>query len=161
MIRILCTILAMALLGSAVIVSGTGFSHAGPGHDKSFSAGEPGDPSKAARTIRVSMRDGDGKMSFAPTRITVRKGEQIRFVVRNDGVLPHEFVLASVSDNDKHAKLMRENPHMMHRDANAVTAKPGKTTELLWRFNKAGTFEFACLIPGHREAGMHGKAVVR
>lgn len=161
MTRILRTVLASALLGSAVMISATGVSYADADHDKSFSAGEPGDPGKAARTIRISMRDGDGNMSFVPSRITVRKGEQIRFVIRNDGALRHEFVLASVSDNDHHAKLMREDPHMMHEDPNAVMAKPGKTTELLWHFNKAGTYEFACLIPGHREAGMHGKAVVR
>ena len=29
------------------------------------------------------------------------------------------------------------------------------------RFTKAEEFEFACLIPGHREAGMHGKVIVK
>ena len=35
------------------------------------------------------------------------------------------------------------------------------TGEILWRFTKAGSFDFSCLIPGHREAGMHGAVVVK
>jgi uncharacterized cupredoxin-like copper-binding protein len=50
---------------------------------------------------------------------------------------------------------------MQHHDANAVRLAPGKDTAILWRFTKAGTFEFACLIPGHYEAGMHGRVVVK
>jgi len=33
---------------------------------------------------------------------------------------------------------------------------PGETGERIWRFTKAGTFDFACLQPGHFEAGMIG-----
>jgi uncharacterized cupredoxin-like copper-binding protein len=75
--------------------------------------------------------------------------------------LKHEFVLASVADNDKHARMMMKNPDMDHDDPNAVSAKPGESVEMLWRFDKAGTFEFACLIPGHREAGMRGTVGVK
>lgn len=121
-----------------------------------FSAGEPGDPKKPARVVLVTMREGDGKMMFIPDRIEVRKGEQIRFVIRNNGVLKHEFTLASIPDNDKHAELMKKYPDMEHDDPNAKSVDPGKTAEILWHFHKQGEFEFACLIPGHREAGMHG-----
>ena len=37
----------------------------------------------------------------------------------------------------------------------------GKTAKTIWNFNRAGEFDFACLIPGHYEAGMVGKVVVR
>ncbi len=121
-----------------------------------FSAGEPGSPKKPARTVTVAMREGDGTMQFVPARIDVKKGEQVRFVIQNKGALKHEFTLASVQDNDKHAELMKKYPDMEHDDPNAKSVDPGKTAEIMWRFSKAGTFEFACLIPGHREAGMHG-----
>jgi uncharacterized cupredoxin-like copper-binding protein len=121
-----------------------------------FSAGEPGNPKKPARTVTVAMREGDGTMQFVPARIDVKKGEQVRFVIQNKGALKHEFTLASVQDNDKHAELMKKYPDMEHDDPNAKSVDPGKTAEIMWRFSKAGTFEFACLIPGHREAGMHG-----
>lgn len=126
-----------------------------------FSAGVPGDPKKPARVVEVTMRDGDGKMEFVPDHIDVKKGEQVRFIIKNQGALKHEFTLASVTDNDKHAKLMQKYPDMEHDDPNAKSVDPGKTAEILWRFNKSGTFEFACLIPGHREAGMHGTVTVK
>lgn len=107
------------------------------------------------------MREGDGKMLFIPDRIEIRKGEQIRFILRNSGALKHEFVLATVKENAKHAALMRKYPNMEHADPNARSVEPGKTAELVWRFHRAGKFEFACLIPGHRESGMHGTVIVK
>lgn len=121
-----------------------------------FSAGVPGDAKKPARTVTVEMSDADGTMKFTPGHLDVKKGEQVRFVIENKGSLKHEFMLASVKDNDKHTKMMRKFPDMEHDDPNAKTVDPGKAAEILWRFTKNGQFEFACLIPGHREAGMHG-----
>jgi uncharacterized cupredoxin-like copper-binding protein len=128
-----------------------------------FSAGEPGDPKKPARAIRVLMLDyGDEKdMKFEPAVITVRKGEQIRFVLENGGTENHEFMLATVAENRKHAELMKKFPDMEHDDPNAKRLAVSERGELFWRFTKAGEFEFACLIPGHYEAGMHGKIMVK
>jgi uncharacterized cupredoxin-like copper-binding protein len=50
---------------------------------------------------------------------------------------------------------------MEHDDPNGKTLQPSAKAELLWRFSKRGEFEFACLIPGHREAGMTGKVIVK
>jgi len=126
-----------------------------------FSAGEPGNPKKPARTVTVIMNDNEGTMRFAPDRLDVKKGEQVHFIIQNNGALKHEFTLASVQDNNKHAELMQKYPDMEHDDPNAKSVDPGKTAEILWRFSKTGTFEFACLIPGHREAGMHGTVAVK
>jgi uncharacterized cupredoxin-like copper-binding protein len=121
-----------------------------------FSAGVPGDVKKPARTVTVVMSESGGNMKFTPDHLDVKKGEQVKFVIENKGLLKHEFMLASVKDNDKHAEMMRKFPDMEHDDPNAKTVDPGKSSEILWRFTKSGRFEFACLIPGHREAGMHG-----
>jgi uncharacterized cupredoxin-like copper-binding protein len=150
-------------LVSTMLFSANAWAGAGPpghGHEN-FSAGEPGDAKKPARAVQVTMREGDGKMMFIPDKIDVRKNEQVRFIIRNNGLLKHEFTLASVEDNDKHAELMKKYPDMEHDDPNAKSVDPGKTAEILWRFSKAGEFEFACLIPGHREAGMHGFVQVK
>lgn len=136
-----------------------------PGHSHNggvtFSAGEPGDPKKPAQVIMVTMREGDGKMLFIPERIEVRKGEQVRFILRNNGLLDHEFVLATTEENLAHAEDMKKYPDMEHDDPNAKRIAPKKTSEFVWRFTKAGQFEFGCLIPGHREAGMTGIVVVK
>jgi uncharacterized cupredoxin-like copper-binding protein len=135
-------------------------AEADPGHPH-FSAGVPGDPKKPARTIEIVMREGDGRMEYVPSRVEVRRNEQIRFVLKNTGELPHEFVLATTADNLKHAGLMKKFPEMEHDDPNAKTLAPKASTELLWRFSKRGQFEFGCLIPGHREAGMTGILIVK
>jgi uncharacterized cupredoxin-like copper-binding protein len=128
-----------------------------------YSAGEPGDPKKPARTVRVLMvDDGNEKdMKFEPAVIAVRKGEQIRFVLENGGTESHEFMLATVAENRKHAALMKKFPDMEHDDPNGKRLAVSERGELLWRFTKPGEFEFACLIPGHYEAGMHGKVIVK
>ncbi len=107
------------------------------------------------------MSDDNGMKIHVPDHVDVKKGEQVHFVIQNKGALKHEFMLASVADNDKHAKLMMKYPDMEHDDPNAKSVDPGKSAEILWRFSKGGTFEFACLIPGHREAGMHGTVTVK
>ena len=126
-----------------------------------FSAGVPGNSKKPARTIEVTMKEGDGTMEYVPSRIEVKRGEQIRFVIKNVGELAHEFILASTAENLKHAVLMQKFPDMEHDDPNGKTLQPKANAEILWRFTKRGEFEFACLIPGHREAGMTGKVVVK
>jgi uncharacterized cupredoxin-like copper-binding protein len=148
----------------ASIVAGAAL--AGPGaaghsHAK-FAAGAPGDPKKPARTVEVVMKEADdGKMLFAPDRVEAKRGEQIRFVLKNAGTVDHEFMLDSVERNAKHKIEMQKNPDMEHDDPNGKRLAPGQTGEIIWRFSKAGTFEFACLIPGHHESGMHGAVAVR
>lgn len=131
-------------------------------HDQGdFSAGQPGDPKMPARVVQVLMQEKDGKMLYVPNTIQVRKGEQIRFLLRNVGDQEHEFILATTSENLKHAEEMKKNPDMEHDDPNAVRLKSKKSAELVWRFTRAGNFEFGCLIPGHREAGMIGTIIVK
>ena len=151
-------LIAGALLVGFVDAGAVAYAHES---HQSFAAGEPGDPQKPARTIKVVMREVGKKMAFEPALVAVRKGEQIRFVLENIGIDDHEFVLATVKENRKHAALMKKFPDMEHDDPNAKRLAPGAHSEILWKFTKAGTFEFACLIPGHREAGMSGKVVVK
>lgn len=151
-------------LVAAVLLSTAAWAGAGPsghGHDETFSAGEPGDPKKPARIVQVTMGETDGKMMFMPMKIDVKKGEQIKFVLRNNGELEHEFVLATTGENLKHAEAMKKNPDMEHDDPNAKRLAPKKADEIVWKFTKTGQFEYACLIPGHRESGMMGTVVVK
>jgi uncharacterized cupredoxin-like copper-binding protein len=129
--------------------------------DDDFAAGEPGDATKPFRVVEIVMRESDGAMTYSPDSVDVKQGEQIKFIVKNTGALKHEFFLDSEQHNAHHKLEMQKNPEMEHDDPNAQSVEPGKQVEILWKFSKAGTFEFACLIPGHYEAGMHGKVVVK
>ncbi len=156
---------AFKLAAIAVFLSGSaafaGPGSAGHGHGDETAYGKAGDPKKPARIVQVVMAERDGKMSFIPDRIEIRRGEQIRFQLRNNGELDHELVLATLEENLKHAVEMQKNPDMEHDDPNAKRLAPKKTGEIVWTFTKAGEFDFSCLIPGHREAGMTGKIIVK
>lgn len=155
------TYLIAAALLSAVVSAAPAFADAGHAHGDERAYGEPGNPKQPSRVIQVVMSEADGKMQFIPNKIEIKTGEQVRFVLRNNGDLDHEIVLATLQDNLKHAEEMRKNPDMEHDDPNARRLMPKKTGEIVWKFTKAGTFDFSCLIPGHREAGMFGTITVK
>jgi uncharacterized cupredoxin-like copper-binding protein len=156
-VRVLAAIL---LLGAIAGVGSRTVGHAHE-HHAAFSAGEPGNPKQPARVIKIAMQENGKNMMFDPAVITIRRGEQIRFVLFNEGTESHEFILATVAENQKHAALMKKFPEMEHDDPNAKRVAVFDRGELLWKFTTAGEFEFACLIPGHYDAGMHGKVIVK
>ena len=124
-------------------------------------AGVAGNKSDVTRVIRVVMAEfADGAMIFEPARIKVKKGETIRFAVINKGTVDHEFVLDGSEGMKKHKALMLKFPEMEHADPNSVRLEPGTEGEVIWKFTTSGRFEFACLIPGHMEAGMSGPILV-
>jgi uncharacterized cupredoxin-like copper-binding protein len=151
------------VLCATMLLSASAWAGPGPAghHDETYSAGEPGDTTKPARIIQVTMGEPDGKMTFIPAKIEVKKGEQVKFMLRNNGELEHEFILATTAENLKHAEAMKKNPDMEHDDPNGIRLAPKKTGEIVWKFTKSDTFEYSCLIPGHREAGMIGTVVVK
>src|SRR5262249_44566863 len=134
-----------AILATHIAMPRPASAHEDHGH---FSAGGPGDPKKPARAVESKMCEGSGKVGCESARIEVRRGEQIRFVLQNDGEEDHEFILATVAENRKHAEVMKKNPDMEHDDPNAKRLLPHGHGEIVWKFTKRGTFEFACLIPG-------------
>jgi uncharacterized cupredoxin-like copper-binding protein len=127
-------------------------------NDDASSVGKPGNANTATRTVDVTMLD---TMRFEPPAIDVKKGETIHFVVRNEGKVRHEMTLGSKQELKEHADMMRAMPNMTHHDANSVTVEPGQTGDLVWQFTRAGTVDFACLQPGHFEAGMKGTVSVK
>ena len=182
---VLSTLLAACLLsfGAGVL------AHGESGHGKPKAVdyskaeetpfGRAGDPRKVSRTIRVGMAD---TMHFAVTGsagqrttdvrpgnaphamsgdIVVKHGETIRFVVRNDGRLMHEMVIGTMKDLKDHAELMRKFPGMEHDEPYMAHVAPGKEGEIIWQFTRAGEFHYACLVPGHMEAGMVSKITVK
>ena len=139
-------------LAMSAIASG---NHAG-GHDET-AIGKPGVVSRVTRTVVVDMTDD---MRFHSSLISVKQGETIRFVAKNNGKVKHEMVLGTEKDLRDHYEVMKKNPEMEHADANMVTVAPGKSGEIIWQFTKTGKVDFACLQPGHFDAGMRGQVKV-
>jgi uncharacterized cupredoxin-like copper-binding protein len=120
--------------------------------------GREGDPAKVTRTIKVDMSD---KMRFSPPELRIKSGETIRFEVKNSGKAMHEMVLGTMQDLKEHAELMRKHPAMEHDEPYMAHVAPGKTERMVWQFTTPGEFYYGCLVPGHFEAGMVGKVIVR
>ncbi|WP_160121649.1 cupredoxin domain-containing protein [Rhodovarius lipocyclicus] len=134
-------------------------------------------PRGQGRVIRIEMTDN----AYSVPRIQVRAGETIRFVAVNKGTLLHEFSFAPAETHAAHrpemAMMMEHGMitpervvnlrmampgghNMDHTAPNTVLVEPGRTGEISWRFDRAGTIEIACNIPGHFESGMRADLVV-
>lgn len=149
-------VLALAASGAA-FASG---NHAGGhGHEDSgeTAIGKPGVAAKASRTVTIEMGDN---MRFAPSNIQVKQGETVRFIVKNAGQVKHELSLGTEKELLEHLEQMKKFPDMEHDEPSKVTLQPGKQGDIVWQFTKAGAVNFACLIPGHYEAGMKGSIKV-
>lgn len=140
------------LLAMSAMAAG---NHAG-GHGPD-AIGKPGVASKVTRTVVVDMTDD---MRFHSSNIAVKQGETIRFVAKNSGKVKHEMVLGTLKDLKDHYEVMKKNPEMEHAENNMVTVAPGKSGEIIWQFTKTGKVDFACLQPGHYDAGMKGLVIV-
>ena len=160
-----------ALLASAGVV----FSHEGAAHPDAHAHarhghaataapaeqtpfGIAGDARKVQRTITLRMGDD---MRFAPSHITVKRGETVRLRVLNQGQVMHEIVLGTPGSLSEHAQMMQQHPGMDHDAPHMAHVAPGQKGELVWQFNRAGEFDFACLVAGHFEAGMKGTITVK
>jgi uncharacterized cupredoxin-like copper-binding protein len=146
----------------ALAVSGTAFAggnHSDGHHhnDEETAIGKPGMATKVARTITVEMSDN---MRYSPSEIQAKRGETIRFIVKNAGQVKHEMSLGTQKELLEHLEQMKKFPDMEHDEPSKVTLAPGKQGEIIWQFTKAGTVNFACLMPGHYEAGMKGAVKV-
>ena len=159
------TLLLAASLLTASATSGLALAHTDKPHDQKAGPvkkeqkdwGIAGDAKAARRTVEFRMTDN---MRFSPDKLEVRQGETVKLVLRNSGAVMHEFVLGTKQELQEHAALMVKFPTMEHSEPYMAHVPPGKTGEIIWTFNRAGDFDFACLIAGHYAAGMVGKVKV-
>lgn len=84
----------------------------------------------------------------------------VRLRAENKGKVLHEIVIGTKAELDQHAEMMKKHPGMEHDEPYMAHVAAGKTGDIVWHFNRAGRFDFACLIPGHYQAGMTGTITV-
>lgn len=132
-------------------------AHSGPTAPAQKDWGVVGDAAAVQRTITLAMTDD---MRFAPSHITVQEGDTVRLRAANHGQVLHEIVLGTPATLAQHALSMREHPGMAHDAPDMAHVRAGAQGDIVWHFNRPGQFDFACLIPGHFEAGMQGTLTV-
>ena len=135
--------------------------------------GTKGKASDVNKVIIVNMYDN----YYEPSKIEIKKGETVKFVVKNKGELVHEFniatktmhlkhqpemmmlveneiILSDKIDKKKMMEMAKKNPSMLHSHSNSVLLSPGESADLIWKFTNSAKIEAACNVPGHYEAGM-------
>ena len=138
--------------------------------------GVKGKLSEVNRTIEIKMYDN----YFEPNVLNIKKGEIIKFIVKNYGELVHEFNIATKEMHIKHQpemmkmvenqillsdkidkkkmKEMAKKDHSMgHTHNNSVLLEPNQSAELIWKFSTDINLEAACNVPGHYQSGMVAK----
>jgi uncharacterized cupredoxin-like copper-binding protein len=133
-------------------------ANAGPVVKEQKPWGIAGEAKDAKRTVTIRMGDD---MRFAPQHIDVKLGETLRLRAENKGKVMHELVIGTRAELEAHAEMMKKHPNMEHDEPYMAHVPPGQRGDIVWTFNRAGEFEFACLLPGHFEAGMRGTIRVR
>ena len=161
------TVLALTLcLGTLASQPALSHSESNEGHEKKIDYskaeqhpfGKAADPMRATRNVVIEMGDD---MRYTPDVIEVKRGEIVKFTIKNIGKLKHEMVLGTSEEIVKHAAMMKKFPGMEHDEPYMSHVAPSKFEVMGWQFTDAGEFDFACLIPGHLEGGMKGKILVR
>jgi uncharacterized cupredoxin-like copper-binding protein len=95
---------------------------------------------------------------FSASAVTVRKGQTVRFVIRNQDPIAHELIVGDASVQDRHER--GTEPHHGERPGE-VSVAAGATAETAYTFARSGTLLFGCHLPGHWAYGMKGTIRVR
>ncbi len=109
----------------------------------------------AARTIEVEM----GEWGFKPARVEVKPGETVRFVVRNTGQLPHEFMfMPATAMQALNYRLERADWSLTEHEAifEQAVVLPRDSIEVTLRIMEPGSWMFMCMLPYHMQFGMMG-----
>ena len=108
-------------------------------------------PGLVTVTVRVHYS------KFSIETLHVYAGATVRFLVRNDDPIHHEFI---VGDAQVHARHQRGSEAVHPPVPGEVSVGPGELGETFYRFAQPGPYQFACHLPGHYAFGMHGWVVV-
>ena len=100
-------------------------------------------------TVTVSIHYSQ----FSISTLEVRPGSTVRFLVRNDDPIAHEFIVGDASVHARHER----GTHPAHPPVpGEVSVGAGQLGETFYRFDQPGKYLFACHLPGHLAFGMRG-----
>jgi uncharacterized cupredoxin-like copper-binding protein len=100
--------------------------------------GDNGDDAGEATTNIEVL--GTDSLDFEPTSFTVPAGQEVTVELTSEAGVEHDFVIEDVDGGD----------------LDVVHADPGETATGTFTIDDAGSYDFFCSVPGHRQAGMEG-----
>ncbi|MCA1830911.1 MAG: cupredoxin domain-containing protein, partial [Actinobacteria bacterium] len=106
------------------------------------------------RTIEVSMHYSH----YSVSSLDVAAGSTVTFLVHNTDPIPHEFIIGTEAEQAAHETGARRSHNGLPGQA---SVEPGARATVVYTFARAGTFIFACHLPGHYAYGMRGTVTVR
>jgi len=125
--------LALGILAVGVVACGGGDSNNSDGNSSN------GGSSGGATTVEMK------EFEFVPNSLEATAGQKLTLTLKNVGSVEHDI-------------------HWDDLGGSVVDKKvdPGKSETLeITAPSQAGTYDFYCTIPGHKEAGMTGKLTVK
>jgi uncharacterized cupredoxin-like copper-binding protein len=90
---------------------------------------------------------------FEPNLVTVKAGTPIRFSLRNDDPIEHEWIIGSEEVHERH-RTGTEPYHDEVPTEVTVPALSARSTTVT--FDQPGEYLFICHLPGHEAYGMRG-----
>lgn len=166
--KITLSALAMSmglLFSNSVLAFGTYDSHVHTGgprgqamypheHADYLGFGRPGQEADVSRTVKLSAGD---EMNYAMPSLSIKQGDTVRFVFTNTGSGTHEFFVAD-EDTLRQIDAMRAgNPDQSLDRPYGVRVKAGESKTIVWRFDRSGSFQLACHMPGSIKTSMTGQ----
>ncbi len=94
---------------------------------------------------------------FEPSEVRVPAGRPVLITLRNDDPIGHEWIVGPPEIHQVH-RSGTDPVHDTRPDEVTVPAYETRTTTLT--FDRPGTYEFICHLPGHEAYGMKGTLTV-
>jgi uncharacterized cupredoxin-like copper-binding protein len=113
----------------------------------SASACSPGDPED--ETVQVTIRFS----RFNPDHFEFTAGSTVKFVVRNNDPIDHEFLIG----DERLQQIHEEGTEAKHgARPGEISIPAGGTRATSYTFAEPGTLLIGCHLPGHYDFGMRG-----
>ena len=108
------------------------------------------------REIELAMSE----WTFSDLNVAVQAGERIRFTVRNDGTVLHEFMFMAMEQMQAvNYRARRADWNLLEHEAlfEQSLLLPGQSISFVVEVQNAGNWMFMCMLPYHMQMGMMGQ----
>ena len=180
-------ILVLSLVGAVAGISGIGARVPRAAQPAAVAAhGEQPAPAAQSKTdARVSLESAPSatpasggmvevtvtatELKLTPAEITAEAGQTVRLTFANQGAIEHDWEVTGVKSDVTlvagatkalSPKLAQQQQSKLQQGIPYVAAGAGDQATIAFTAPAAGTYDLACMVPGHKEGGMKGKLIV-